>query len=116
MSPMRGSESWDCSAWRKEGTGGSYVSLYVNAYKNLNEGYKEDEARHMTVVPSGRTKGSGQKVKHRKVLLNISKHFILSRVIEHRLSREAAESHFLETYLDRALGNQMQVSLLQQER
>lgn len=82
----------------------------------MNEGYKEDGARHMAVVPSRGTKVSGQKVEHRKVLPNISKHFVFSRVIKHRLSREAAESHFMETYPDRALGNQTQVSLLQQER
>lgn len=53
MSPMRGSKSCDCSAWRREGTGGSYISLYASAYKNLNEGYKEYGARHMTMVPNG---------------------------------------------------------------
>lgn len=39
------------------------------------KGYKEDEARLISVEPSDRARGNGQKLKHRKLHLNIMKHF-----------------------------------------
>ncbi|KAK4824233.1 hypothetical protein QYF61_012207 [Mycteria americana] len=63
----RGWKSWDCLAWRREGSGD-----LINVYKYLKGGRKEDRARLFTVVPSDRTGGSGCKLKHRMFCLNIS--------------------------------------------
>ena len=71
------------------------------------------------MVPSGRTRGNGHKLKHRRFHLNIRKHFFTVKVTEHwnRLPREAAESPSLEilkSCLDIFLGNQLSVDLLEQ--
>jgi len=60
------------------------------------------------VVPSDRKRGTGDKLKHRKFLLNKRKNFFTSKVAEHwnRLPREAVESPSLEifkTRLDKVL-------------
>ncbi|KAK4826044.1 hypothetical protein QYF61_003943 [Mycteria americana] len=54
----------------------------MNIYKYLKGGCKEDRARVFSVVPSGMTRGSGHKLKHRRASLF---HW-------HRLPREILES------------------------
>ncbi|KAK4827392.1 hypothetical protein QYF61_017797 [Mycteria americana] len=82
----------------------------INVYKYLKGGCKEDRARLFSVVPSNRTIGNGHKHKHRRVPLNIRKHFFTVRVTEHwqRLSREVVASPCLEILkncLNTVLGN-----------
>jgi len=71
---------------------------------------KEDEARLFPVVPRDRIRGNGHKLKHRRIFLNISKHFFTVRVTKHwhRLPREMVASPFLvifKSHLDMFLGN-----------
>jgi len=61
------------------------------------------------VVPSDKTRGNVRRLIHRKILLNIRKHFLTVRVAEHwhRLPGEVVQSPFLETFrshLDMILG------------
>ena len=79
-------------------------------YKYLKGGCKEDRARFFSVVPSGRTRGNGHRLKHRRFPLNIRKHFFTVRVSEHwhRLPREVVESPSMEIckcHLDTVLGS-----------
>ena len=55
---------------------------FLNAYKYLNGGCKEDIARLVSVMPSARPRGNGHKLKHMSFLLNIRKHFFIVRVTE----------------------------------
>jgi len=80
----------------------------LSAYKYLQGGCQEDGAKLFSVVPSNRTRGKGQKLRHRKFRLNMRKNFFPLRVTEHwhRLPREAVEYPSLEifkTLLDKVL-------------
>ncbi|KAK4818699.1 hypothetical protein QYF61_017920 [Mycteria americana] len=62
------------------------------------------------VVPSDRTRGNGHKLKHQRVPLNITKHFLTVMVAEHqhKLPRKVVESPPLEILTicpDTVLGN-----------
>ena len=57
--------------------------MYIDVYKYLKEGCKEDGARLLSVMPSDRTRGDGHKLKHRRFPLNIRKHFSTVRVTKH---------------------------------
>jgi len=47
----------------------------INVCKYLQRGCKGNRARLFSVVPSGRARGNGHKMKHSRFCLNISKHF-----------------------------------------
>ena len=65
----------------------------ISAHKHLKGGCQGDGARHCSVVPSDRTRGSGHNLQHRWFHLNVRKNFTL-RVMEpwHWLPREAMGS------------------------
>jgi len=71
------------------------------------------------VVPSDRTRGNGHKLKHRRLQLNVRKHFLTVMVTDpwHRLPKEVVESPSLllrKSHLDVVLGSQLWVALLEQ--
>lgn len=68
----KGSEMWGNSAWRLRGD-------LANAYKYLVDGSELYGAIfHFSVVPSNRASGSGSKLKHRKLHMNMRKGFFTS--------------------------------------
>ena len=84
----------------------------INVYKYLKGRCKEGRAKLFSVVPSGRTRGHGQKLKHKSFPLNIRNHFFTVRMTKHwhRLPREVVESPSLEifkSHLDMVLGNRL---------
>jgi len=91
----------------------------INVYKCLKGWCKKGRARLFSVVPSGRSRGNGHQLKHRRFHLNISKHIFSVRVNEHRcrFPMEVVKSPCLEihkSHLDTVLGNWLQMALLQQ--
>ena len=69
-------------------------------YKHLQGGCRGDGARLFPVVPSARTRGHGHTLTHRRVPLDIRKHFLTVRVTErwHRLPREAVVPPSMEMF------------------
>jgi len=64
------------------------------------------------VVPHARIRGNGHKLKHKRVPLNLRKHFITVRVTKrwNRLPRKTVQSPSLEihrSHLDVVLGSQL---------
>jgi len=82
----------------------------INVYKYLTGENEDEGTRLFPVVPSDTVQGNGHKLKHRKFLLNTSKHHLTARVVKHwqRLHREGVESPSLEimkSHLHMVLGN-----------
>jgi len=102
----RGWESWGCSAWRREGSGGRpYCSLPVlkGAYKKTGEGL-------FPRAWSDRTRGNDFKLKEGRFRLDVRKKFFTVRVMRswQRLPREAVAAPSLavsKVRLDSALSN-----------
>jgi len=55
----------------------------ITVYKYLKGECEDNGARLFSVVPSDRTGGNGHKLKHRRLCLNIRKHFFTVRVTGH---------------------------------
>lgn len=64
----RGWESWVCSGWRKEGSGG-ISSMYIT-WIYLS---KDEEATFFLLVPSDRTRSNGHRLKQRQFHLKHKK-------------------------------------------
>lgn len=76
----KGCESWDSFCLEKVGVGQNLV----NVHKKLRARCKEEVTRLLSVEPSVRARGKGQKLKCRRLHLNIRKHFFCAvRVAEH---------------------------------
>lgn len=77
----RGWESWDCLESRSE---------FINSYKYLNRGGKEDRPRLFSVMPSDRIRGNEHTLKYGTFPLNIRKHYFTVKVTKHwyRLPRK----------------------------
>ena len=60
----------------------------------MKEEWSGDGTRLFLVMPGVRSRGSGHKLEHKSFCLNIMKHFVTVRIMEHwnMLPREAVES------------------------
>ena len=72
----RDAESWDCSAWRASGGARDLIDVC----KHVVGGNEEEGARLFSVMPSDRTRGTGQKIKTHE---NTSEHIFSVRVVKH---------------------------------
>jgi len=84
----------------------------INVDKYLKGGCNEDRAGLVSVMSSDRMRGTGHKVKHRRLHQNTRKHLFTVGVNEHwhGLHREVVESPSFEifkSHLDTVLGNQL---------
>lgn len=70
----------------------------INVYQK--GGCQENGSRLFPAVPSNRTRDNGQKLRHRKLYLNMRKELLYCAVTTHwnGLPREAAESPSLEIF------------------
>jgi len=89
----------------------------TNTYKYL-KGFQDDGARLLSLVPSNRTRGNEDTLKHRKLHLNMRRNLLT--VTEHwnKLTREVVESAYLEifiTHLDAFLCNLLKGSCFNRE-
>lgn len=68
--------------------------IVINICKYLKEGITEDGARLFPVLPSVRSRGTGRKLEHWRLPLNIGHNFCAVQVMEtwHRLHREVVRS------------------------
>lgn len=75
-------------------------SEFINAYKYLNRGGKEDRPRLISVVPCDRMRGNEHTLKHGSFPLNSRKHFFTVRVTKHwyGLLRSVMEFPSLEIF------------------
>ena len=68
-----------CSFWRREGSGGNLISMYINIWRQGIKMMGPNSFQWCTVTA---WKAKGTKLKHRKFCLNILKTFLLqSRLI-----------------------------------
>lgn len=87
-------KSCDSSVQRREGS----EEVLINRYKYVMGGCKEDGGRLFPVVSSYKTMSNGHKLEHRKLCLNIRKHFTVQLTEHwHRFPREVVESPSMET-------------------
>ena len=81
---------------------------FIDVYKYLKEGFKEDGGRLSSVVYSDRTRGNGHKVQHRKYSRHTGKQFCAVWVMEHchRLPRRCGVSYLeiFKSHLNMGLG------------
>lgn len=70
---------------------------FLNAHKYLKEGCHEVKTRLFLVVSSDKARANGDKLKHRRFLLDIREHFFTVRLTEHwhMLPREVLVSALL---------------------
>lgn len=86
-----------------------------SVYQYLEGAYKENRARLLSVVPSGRTRGNGHQLQHRRHCLIIKETFcLLLRAAEHwhRLPRQTVDSPSLQIFRSHLDTNPWQPAML----